>query len=333
MPDQIPFISIISGIAIFALIISLWGMAVVYWRAKKGAQESHVVDRLNAIATSHSVEGPESGTQTLRLWHRGEIKTTVVHGEKRPSRIVTYIDNMRNALGWTIPLPTFVIGIMGMCLFVYAIALVLTMNPVFSILAPFLALYITQTVAKNKIAKEDLLFGQQLKDALGLATRSLRAGHPLMGAFQLIAEECDEPIASVFSDIVQQQNLGKSLEDAIIETARISRSSDLKLFAASTAIQIRSGGNVADMMDRLANVIADRMRLDRKVKVLVSQTQLSKKVLMVIPFLLFVYMYVVKPGYLSPMFTTPLGNLMLLACVVMLFIGNFIMNKISELDY
>lgn len=332
MLDQLPLMSIVSALAIFVLISCLWVMAVVIWRARKTSQEDHVRGRLSGTADK-SYAPPEVDAHTLSLWHKGEMKTTTVQGEVRQSRFIVYIDDMRNALGWTIPLSSFVFGIFGMCLFSFAIVLAVSGEFKLSVVAPVIVLYFISTYAKNRIAKEDMLFARQFQDALALATRSLRSGHPLMGAFQLIANECEAPISLTFGEIVQQQNLGKSLEDAIVEVSRRSRSSDLRLFAASTVIQIRSGGNVADMMERLADVIADRIRLDRKVKVLTSQTQLSKKVLMVIPLLLFLFMYIQQPDYIEPLFSTEVGNLLMVACFVLLFIGNIVMNKIAELDY
>lgn len=332
MPEQIPIISIVAGMAIFALIASLWFMVIVIWRARKGVQEDHVRDRL-VERSKPSHETSELKSQILKLWHQGEIKTTIVEGNRGPNRLVRMIDDMRNALGWTIPLPTFVMGILGIAIFSFSTIFVFTNSIPLSLMGLFMVMYFVRAYTRGLTHKEDMLFARQLQDALSLATRSLRTGHPLTGAFQLIADECEAPISLVFSDILQQQNLGKSLEEAIVGTSKEHRSADLKLFAASTVIQIRSGGNVADMMERLAAVIGDRMRLDRKVKVLTAQTQLSKKVLMVIPILLFLYMYLVQPGYLGPMLNTDVGKLLIVIAIVLLFIGNYVMNKIVELDY
>ncbi|MFP6584632.1 MAG: type II secretion system F family protein [Candidatus Hydrogenedentota bacterium] len=331
MPEQLPFMSIVAGLAMFALIASMWLMAIVIWRARKGVQEEHVRDRLASRTTRAS--SLESKGQVLSLWHQGEIKTTIVQGKQHVSRLVSMIDDMRNALGWTIPLPTFIMGMLGISVFSFCAVLAMTSSLLLSAIALFMLLYFVRSYAANKLHKTDMLFARQLQDSLALATRSLRAGHPLTGAFQLIADECEPPISTVFGEILQQQNLGKSLEEAIVETSNKHRSPDLKLFAASTVIQIRSGGNVADMMERLAHVIGDRMRLDRKVRVLTSQTQLSKKVLMAIPLLLFIYMYFVQPGYLEPMFNTEVGRMLIVIALVLLFVGNHVMNKIAELDY
>jgi tight adherence protein B len=107
----------------------------------------------------------------------------------------------------------------------------------------------------------------------------------------------------------------------------------MKLFAASTVIQLRSGGNLADMMDRLVAVIRDRMRLQRRVRVLTAQTQFSKRVLIAMPFVLIAILMMLKPDYLELMWTTQVGRYMLGAAGIFLIIGSWVMNKIATLKY
>ena len=224
-------------------------------------------------------------------------------------------------------------GILGIGTLVFALTLAFTSDMYIAIGATAVMLFILKWRAGKRVTAHEAVFEKQLSEALGLATRSLRAGHPLLSAFQLIIEETDPPVSNVFAEIVQKQALGKSLEEAIIVTAEQHDSSDLKLFAASTVIQLRSGGNVADMMDRLGDVIRDRIRLHRKVRVLTSQTQLSKQILIIIPIGLFAMLYIGKRDYIEPLFATDTGKTMLLVAGVMLFIGNWMMNKIAVLKY
>src|SRR5262249_53253489 len=105
-----------------------------------------------------------------------------------------------------------------------------------------------------RINKRAAVFEEQFVAALDLASRSLRAGHPLLGAFQLIGSELEASVSTVFADVCKQHELGLSLEESVQRTAAVSTSSELKLFATSVAVQLRSGGNLAEMMERLAEV-------------------------------------------------------------------------------
>jgi tight adherence protein B len=98
-------------------------------------------------------------------------------------------------------------------------------------------------------------------------------------------------------------------------------------------IQVRSGGNLADMMHRLADVIRDRMRLKRRVRVLTAQTQLSKRVLLVLPFLLFGVLNLLNPTYMMPLYTTSMGRTLLVVAGTGLMLGVWVMNRLSVLKY
>jgi len=317
------------ALSVFVLVGSVWLIIVMLIRGKSQAKSAQIQDRL-----SHQFDiGKTDDSRVMKLWHEGKVNLVRVQGAHPGVRLIRIFDDMRQAFGWTMPLSTLFLGIFGMSAMTFSIVWALSKDSIVAMAVTGSMLVILKGQATRKIKAREALFERQLSEALGLATRSLRAGHPLLSAFQLIIDEADAPICNVFGEIVQQQALGKSLEEAILHTAEASSSSDLKLFAASTVIQIRSGGNVADMMDRLSDVIRDRIRLHGKVRVLTSQTQFSKRILMLIPFGLFAFLYLSKPEYVEPMFSTDAGNKMLFLAAGMLLCGNWMMNKIAILKY
>jgi tight adherence protein B len=176
-------------------------------------------------------------------------------------------------------------------------------------------------------------FERQFIHALELAARSLRAGHPLLGAFQLISEELDEPVRTTFTEICQQHSMGVNLEGALERVAQASTSQDLRLFATSVAIQLRSGGNLADMMERLSFVIRDRLRLGRRIRILTSQTQFSKRILVGMPFALFLVLNLVNPQYVGTLYSTHQGQILLGVASVMMVLGILTMNRMAKLKY
>ena len=163
--------------------------------------------------------------------------------------------------------------------------------------------------------------------------RLVRAGHPLVGAFQLIATEVPPPVGGLFAEICQAQEMGLTIERAILEVGRTFNNADVRIFGTSVAIQLRSGGNLADMMDRLAYVIRDRMRLSRRVRVLTAQTQFSKRILAVLPVVVFVVLSSVNPKYMSTMYSTQTGRYLLTIAAVGVLLGIWIMNRISVIRY
>ena len=317
-----------TGGSIFVLILSLWFIALAVWTFLRSSREAKVEQRLGleedqTLGSSH----------TLRLWHDGRVATTQVLDEPRKTSPAARLDRMRNELGLEVPISTIIFTVGGLTLIVFVIVFFLTGSPVFALGGGGAVVVILYFFAQRQIKKKEYLFESQLAEALALAARSLRAGHPVLGSFQLIAEEMKPPISDMFADIIQQQALGISLEDAISAKAAQSANPDLKLFAASMSIQLRSGGNLADMMEKSALVVRDRIKLHRRARVLTSETQLSKRVLIGIPFFLFFLLNVLNPEYIQLLYKTSMGRSMLMVGGVFLVTGSWVMNKIAVLRY
>ena len=124
-----------------------------------------------------------------------------------------------------------------------------------------------------------------------------------------------------------------SLEAALRQAAAKSTSPDLKLFATSVAIQLRSGGNLASMMEGLSAVIRDRMRLSQRVRVLTAQTQFSKRILAALPLVLFVLLNLINPQYVEPLYATTGGQLLLALAAAGVLLGVYVMNRMAVLRF
>ena len=313
--------------AAFALVLCLWMMGVMLWRSRQGAREERLQRRLELISEPNNAEG-----RILRLWADGKEATTIVPGRANPM-MMSQLERMRRIAGIRTPVATMAIYVLGAAGLTMAVAWVLTNNILVSGCGAIAVVLVAWIYVRQRISQRVTLFEGQLVDALDLASRSLRAGHPLPGAFRLISEEIPAPVGAVFSDICQQQGLGVALDEAIRRAAEISPSPDLKLFATSVIIQMRSGGNLADMMERLAAVIRDRMRLTRRVRVLNAQTQFSKRILVALPFAIFVILNLLNPAYMMPLYSDPAGQLWLTVAAGLLLLGVWIMNKMTVIKY
>jgi tight adherence protein B len=215
----------------------------------------------------------------------------------------------------------------------FAAGLLWTHQVRLALLAPAAILPAFWVYLQRCISVHAAAFDGQLLDALELAVRSLRANHPLLGALRLVNEEIPAPVGALFGQVCQQQALGMSLEDSLRQVAGATHHPEFKLFATSVSIQLRSGGHLADMMERLAHVIRERMRLGRRVRILTAQTQLSKRILLVLPFVMFLVLNVISPDYLSPLYSTSLGRAMLVGGASALLLGAVVMNRMARLQY
>ena len=183
----------------------------------------------------------------------------------------------------------------------------------------------------NRISKREALFERQLVDGLELSARALRAGHPLLGAFHLISEEIPAPVGRIFAEICQHQSMGGSLDDALRRAAALTKNEDMKLFAASLSINLRTGGNLADVVYGLAHVIRERMRLNRRFRVLIAQTQVSKRVLLMMPIVILCLLGWVNPEYVGKLVNNPVGIGMSIFAAVSWVMGWAVMNRMASL--
>lgn len=319
---------LIMMIAMFLLVLALWIMAVVAWNARRSSRQERIERRLEMLAQPGDTEG-----RIIRLWSDGREASTIVPGLHGKAKMVNAIQEMRLAAGLTQPVSQIILFVLGTAILAGALGLLATRNLVVGGCSTAAVLLVAWIYLQHRIARRVAVFESQLVDAMGLAARSLRAGHPLAGAFRMIAQEIPAPVGTVFSEICQQEDLGVSLDNALRKVCAATPSPDLKLFATSIVIQVRSGGNLADMMERLAAVIRDRLRLARRVRVLIAQTKLSKHILLVLPFFIFVVLNMVNPQFMKPLYSTSTGHKLLAFSAVAMFIGAWVMNRLAVLRY
>ncbi|MFH1717535.1 MAG: type II secretion system F family protein [Planctomycetota bacterium] len=319
-------IKIIVMAAVFGLVFSVWCICVFLWLGQYITRLQSVQKRLG-LAKKETDE-----SQTLRLWRQ----TRQDAGDAGLPAKLTWaerLERLRQAAGWRAPAQTAILGVGGASVMGFVVTYMLGFGPMLGLGISVAIVIVFWVYTKGCISKQSALFEQQLVDALGISARALRAGLPLMGSFQLISEEIDDPIGSIFSQICHEQMLGLDMKDSIRKVAKTNPSAELKLFATSVAIQLQSGGNLADLMDSLASVIRARMRLNRHVRVLMAQTQFSKNILIAMPILLFLLLNILSPEYMQTFYTTTAGRYMLVGMVSMVLFGAWVMSRLAVLRF
>jgi tight adherence protein B len=174
-------------------------------------------------------------------------------------------------------------------------------------------------------------FESQMPDAMDLLARSLRAGHRLADGMRLIGEEMAEPIAAEFHHCFQQQGLGVPLEDALENLTLRVPNLDLRFFVNAVVLQRQTGGDTAEVLDKIAHLIRQRFQIRAQVKALTGEGRLSGAVLLAMPIVLGIYMYFRNPAYLLVLYQDPLGQKMVLAAIVLQIVGALVIKKIVDI--
>jgi tight adherence protein B len=174
-------------------------------------------------------------------------------------------------------------------------------------------------------------FAAQLSDALELVARALRAGHSLGAGLHVVAEEMPSPIADEFGRVFEEQNLGIPIEESMKAMCERVPNLDLRFFVTSVGIQRQTGGDLAEILDKIGYVIRERFRILGQVKALTGEGRLSGVVLIALPFALFGFMLNIKPDYVESLWTTDLGKKMSVAAIIAQILGALVIRKIVNI--
>jgi len=180
---------------------------------------------------------------------------------------------------------------------------------------------------KRRLAK----FAAQLSDALELVARALRAGHSLAAGFRLCATEMSEPLSLEFGRVFEEQNLGIPFEEALDNLTLRIPNLDLKFFVTAIILQRQTGGDLAEILDKIGRLIRERYKILGQVQALTGEGRLSGVVLLALPPLLFVTVYRMNPEYLMLLFTDEMGRKMLIGGILMQLLGALAIRKIVNI--
>jgi tight adherence protein B len=172
----------------------------------------------------------------------------------------------------------------------------------------------------------------QLPDVLTVMASSLRAGHSFLQALDTVAKEIDEPAATEFNRVVAEIRLGRPAEDALGSMADRIGSEDFKWAVLAINIQREVGGNLAEILDTVADTIRERDKIRRDVQTLTTEGRLSAYVLIAMPFVIALYMTLVNPEYIGLLFTTGIGIALTIVASCLMIAGIFWMRKIIDID-
>lgn len=174
-------------------------------------------------------------------------------------------------------------------------------------------------------------FASQLPEAMELVARALRAGHSLAAGLHVVAAESPQPIAKEFGRVYEEQNLGVSMEDALDHLCQRIPNLDLRFFVTSVNIQRQTGGDLAEILDRIGHVIRERFKILGQVKALTAEGRLSGVVLIAMPIGLFLMMLHMKPDYIKLLWTDPMGIQMSVGAIILMLIGSYAIKKIVDI--
>jgi tight adherence protein B len=175
-------------------------------------------------------------------------------------------------------------------------------------------------------------FEELFPDALEFVSRSMRAGHAFSVSLEMIHREFQEPIAGEFRRTFEEHNLGLPIEIALQKLAKRVPSLDVHFFVSAVLLQKRTGGNLAEILDKLAYVIRERFKLRGRIRAVSAHGRMTAAALSAIPAAVAVLMFYTNPDYVKFFFKDDTGNIMLGSAVFLQLVGYLIMKKIVNIE-
>jgi len=227
------------------------------------------------------------------------------------------------------------LGIVGWTLaaaIITSLVVAIAFQSLAGLLAGLFVPVVTRFVVKRRVTKKRKAFREQLPDNLDVLAGALRAGHSLIGAMNVMVESATEPFKSEFLRVLQDEQLGVPMDDALMVMSRRMDNLDVEQVAIVTRLQREAGGNTAEVLDRVVDNIRGRMELQRLVQVLTAQGRIARYILTAIPIFLLAFFLLVNAPWLEPLWQTTVGNVAMVMWVIMLVGGWFAIKKIVEIE-
>jgi tight adherence protein B len=184
---------------------------------------------------------------------------------------------------------------------------------------------------QHRRTKRLSLMEQQLPEALGMIVSALRVGHSLIASLGAVAQDCREPISGEIRKCFEEQNYGADLRTALVNLTERVPIQDFRIFVAAVLIQKESGGNLAEVLEKVAETTRERFRLKKQVSVHTAQGRMTGWVLSLLPVGLGLAMYFVNPDGMSILWKRPIGLKLLYTAVSMDIVGGLIIRKIVRI--
>ncbi|MCU1285262.1 MAG: hypothetical protein JWO13_1612 [Acidobacteriales bacterium] len=212
-----------------------------------------------------------------------------------------------------------------------AMMFIFTRVLMFAIMAAGVATAIPYMYVAWRRSRRFHAFETKFPEAIDLLARATRAGHTFGTSLELIATELTEPIAGEFRKVFEEQNFGMPVKDSLLNMAERMPLIDVKFFATTIMLQRETGGNLAEILDKLSYVIRERFKILRQLRVYTAQGRLTMAILMALPPGLFALLLFINHDFLMPLFHDPIGHMFIAAGVILQLSGFFIIRKIIHI--
>ncbi len=312
---------ILAFLGVFGLLESL----VMLWRGRDHSELKRLRKRLQSLANNQPV------AVDIHRIKRGAYSSNPQRDRfLKRFRILDRLDNLLRQSGkhYTVEQALRAMALCALLGLVVGLLLDPALSVVYTLVAAALPLLVLRLMHRSRMNKIEV----QLPDALAMLSQAMRAGHAFSSAMYTVGQEGPEPICVEFRTTSEEISFGASVRDSILNLANRVDSVDMRFFAIAILIQSETGGNLSSLLQDLARLIRERLKLRRTIKVLSAEGRLSGWILGGLPFAFAGLMLAVNPSYLDYFWSVDTGGLSVLKFMgLMLLMGALWIKKITTI--
>ena len=320
-------------VTIAVLITAIAFFVFLYYIQKRETSRNQMVKRMEFFSGNEDEEGKKIAlAKNLTLKDRIMEQVRFLASHWRKVHQNDTMDLRMQQADWPLLGSEFQVMVLLISVAAGIFAFLLTWKPVMALVGAGGAALFCMLYLKIYISRRQAAFLNQLGDTLIMVSNALRAGFSFMQAMELISKEMQPPIGVEFQKVINEMNLGATLETAMENMGRRMQSSDFDLVVTAVLIQRQVGGNLSQVLDSISNTINERIRMRNEISSLTAQGKLSGLIVGVIPIFIAFFIWSNNPDYFQPMLDSPTGRGLLVGAVVLELVAIIVIRKIIDID-
>lgn len=316
------------------IMLAVWAIFAAIWLMASRVARSADIDRIKSRLTGNVINRPKKAKHDNK---------SLIHQEGRAGQIAALLKKYNllpvlNSLIEQAGLKWDPVKLIHSCLFAFVVCFGIVWSVVpgnFRYVALLAALFGASVpilyvirLRRQRLRRFEELFPESLE----FVARSMRAGHAFSVSLEMIHKEFQEPLSGEFRRTFEEHNLGLPLDVALQKLAKRVPSLDVHFFVSAVLLQKRTGGNLAEILDKLAYIIRERFKLRGRIRAISAHGRMTGAALTSIPVAVAVLMFYVNPDYIKFFFTDETGNIMMGAAVGLQLIGYGVIRKIVQIE-
>jgi len=313
------------------------GLISVVWLTVFQQDERRLRQRLERLQSGPRAPRTDQESQPIESLRRNRQDSSIASLDRLIKRALPNVNLLRMRLarsGWPLKIGDYLlISLVVGAVSAVTAALLFQMSILISCLAGVvLGVGLPHVLLSRRIAGRTKKFVALLPEGLDLIVRGIRSGLPASEALRTIADEIQDPVGAEFREVTDQMRIGVAMDEAMWNSARRLAIPEFNFLVISLAIQQETGGNLAEILEKLSDMVRRREQMRLKVKAMSSEARASAMIIGSLPFIMAAVISFVNPGYMSTLFTDPRGWVMIGIGLTSLLIGVGIMAKMIKFE-